>query len=65
VFQKATYGLLSACITMYVVFVLSRAGLPERQVAGARIVATGLGAVIGLAVQLVDGALGPTAHRPV
>jgi Fusaric acid resistance protein-like len=51
VFQKATYGLFSACVTAYVVFILSFAGAPDRRVAVARIVATALGAAIGLAVE--------------
>jgi hypothetical protein len=50
-FQKATYGLLSACVTAYVVFLLSLAGQPERQVAMARVAATALGAVVGLVVE--------------
>jgi hypothetical protein len=53
-FQRATYGLLSACVTSYVVFLLSFAGLPEGQVAVARIVATAVGAAIGLAVHGAD-----------
>jgi len=51
VFQKATYGLLSTFVTMYVVFLMALAGQPERDVAAARIVATAVGAAIGLAVQ--------------
>jgi hypothetical protein len=54
-FQKATYGLLSAWVTIYVVFILSFAGLPEREVALSRIFATALGGGIALAVQAVDG----------
>jgi hypothetical protein len=57
VFQKATYGLFSACVTAYVVFILSFAGAPDRRVAAARIVATALGAAIGLAVEGADAAL--------
>jgi Fusaric acid resistance protein-like len=57
VFQKATYGLFSACVTAYVVFILSFAGAPDRRVAVARIVATALGAAIGLAVEGADAAL--------
>jgi hypothetical protein len=50
-FQRATYGLLSACITAYVVFILSLTGLPESEVAIARIAATALGGAVGLAVE--------------
>jgi fusaric acid resistance family protein len=53
-FQKASYGLLSACITAYVVFILSLAGLSEREVAISRIIATALGGAIALAVQWID-----------
>jgi hypothetical protein len=60
-FQKATYGLLSACVTAYVVFLLSLAGQPERQVAMARVAATALGAVVGL---VVEGAGEMLARRP-
>jgi uncharacterized membrane protein YccC len=54
IFHKATYGLLSAFVTAYVVFLLSFAGVPEGQVAVARIVATAIGAAIGLAVHAAD-----------
>lgn len=53
-FQKATYGTLSAFVTLYVVFVLSLGGLSEERVAVARIFSTALGAGIGLVVQLAD-----------
>jgi hypothetical protein len=56
-FQKASYGLLSACVTAYVVFILSLAGLSEREVAISRIVATALGGAIALAVQWIDWGL--------
>jgi uncharacterized membrane protein YccC len=52
-FQKATYGLLSAFVTVYVVFILSLAGLPEGKVALARIAATVIGGAIGIAVEAV------------
>jgi hypothetical protein len=64
VFQKATYGLFSACVTAYVVFILSFAGAPDRRVAVARIVATALGAAIGLAVEGADAALRRIRARP-
>ncbi len=54
VFQRATYGLLSACATAYVVFILSLVGLAEKEVAESRIAATALGGAIALAVQSVD-----------
>jgi hypothetical protein len=57
-FQKATYGLFSACVGAYVVLIMSLGGSPEREVAVARMVATLTGAAVGLAVQFVDGALG-------
>ncbi len=60
VFQKATYGLFSACVGMYVVFILSLGGVSEAEVAIARLEATLVGTAIGLAVQLVDG----WARRP-
>jgi hypothetical protein len=63
VFQKATYGLFSTFVTAYVVLVLSFAGAPERQVAVARIVATALGAAIGLAVEATDASLRRTRLR--
>jgi hypothetical protein len=53
-FQKASYGLLSACVTVYVVFILSLAGLPEEQVALSRILVTIVGGSIAVAVQLGD-----------
>jgi hypothetical protein len=56
-FQKASYGLLSACVTIYVVFIFSLAGVPEEQVAMARIVATALGGSIALVVQVADWAM--------
>jgi hypothetical protein len=54
VFHRATYGLFSACVTIYAVALLSFLGQAEREVAVSRIVATLLGAAIGLGVQLVD-----------
>lgn len=54
VFHKATYGLFSACVTIYAVALLAFLGQAGREVAVARIVATLLGAAIGLGVQLVD-----------
>ena len=53
-FQKASYGLLSACVTAYVVFILSLAGAAEKEVALARIIATTLGGAVALAVQWID-----------
>ena len=50
-FQTATYGVFAACATMYIVFVLSLAGLPEGAVAVTRIVATAIGGAIALSVQ--------------
>jgi len=64
-FQKATYGLFSAFVAMYVVFLLALAGLPEEQVAVARIVATLVGACVGLAVQIADSALGRARLVPL
>jgi hypothetical protein len=61
-FQKATYGLLSACVTVYVVFILSLAGVPESEVAVARIAATALGGAIAIAVQAV-GSVGAAVAR--
>lgn len=61
-FQKATYGLLSACVTVHVVLILSLAGLPEGEVALARIAATALGGAIGVGVEAV-GALGAAVAR--
>jgi Fusaric acid resistance protein-like len=58
VFHKATYGLFSACVTTYVVFLLSFAGQRAREIELARIVATLLGAAIGLAVQWADDVRG-------
>jgi hypothetical protein len=54
VFQKASYGLLSAFVTGYVVFIMALAGQPEEQVARARIVATLIGGGIAAGVQAVD-----------
>lgn len=53
-FQKASYGLFSCCVTVYAVAVLAFLGQTGHDVAVARIVATLLGAAIGLGVQLVD-----------
>jgi hypothetical protein len=53
-FQRATYGLFSTCVGMYVVFVRSLLGAAEEEIAVARVIATLLGAAIGLAVQLAD-----------
>jgi hypothetical protein len=53
-FQKATYGLFSASVTLYVVFILSFIGLPEGQVSVARIVATVLGSAVALAIHGLD-----------
>ena len=53
-FQKATYGLFSASVTLYVVFILSFIGLPEGQVSIARIVATVLGSAVALAIHGLD-----------
>jgi hypothetical protein len=53
-FQKASYGLLSAWVTIYVVFILSLAGQPEQDVALSRIFATALGGVVAVGVQLGD-----------
>jgi hypothetical protein len=50
-FQTATYGVFAACATMYIVFILSLAGLPEGAVAVTRIVATAIGGAIALSVQ--------------
>jgi hypothetical protein len=57
VFHRATYGLFSAFITMYAVAILAFTGQPERGIATARIVATLVGAAIGLGVQLIDDLL--------
>jgi uncharacterized membrane protein YccC len=46
------YGVFSACITTYVVLLLSALGLPEPQVAWHRIAATLLGAAVALSVHL-------------
>jgi uncharacterized membrane protein YccC len=54
VFQKASYGLLSAWVTIYVVFILSLAGQAEEDVALSRIFATTLGGVVAVGVQLGD-----------
>ena len=54
-FQKASYGLLSASVTLYVVFILALAGQPEKEVAMSRIVATALGGAIAIGVQVGDG----------
>ncbi len=62
-FQRATYGLLSVCVTAYAVFLLSYAGLPEAEVAVARIVATSVGAAIGLAVHAADALGGGALWR--
>jgi hypothetical protein len=61
-FQKATYALLSASVAAYAVFLLSFAGVPEGQAAFGRIVATALGALVGLAVHGAD-ALSKIASR--
>jgi hypothetical protein len=54
VFQKASYGLLSAFVTGYVVFIMALAGQPEERVAVARIVATLVGGGIAAGVQGAD-----------
>jgi hypothetical protein len=53
-FQKASYGLFSCCVTVYAVAVLAFLGQTGHDVAVARIIATLVGAAIGLGVQLVD-----------
>jgi hypothetical protein len=53
-FQRATYGLFSGFVSMYVIFILSLAGSPAGEVARTRIYATLLGATIGIAVQVAD-----------
>ncbi len=58
VFQRARYVLFSVCITVYAVALLAFVGQAERAVAISRIVATLLGATIGLGVQLVDEIVG-------
>jgi len=64
-FQKATYALLSACVTAYVVFLYSFLVMPEEQVAVARILATGLGGAIALVVQGVDWGVRRRRSDPV
>lgn len=56
-FQKATYGLLSACVTAYVVFVFAFGGHSEERVALARVVATSVGGAVSLAVVGIDRGL--------
>jgi hypothetical protein len=63
VFQKASYGLLSACVTVYVVFLLSLAGMTEEQVAVSRIVATTLGGAVALGVHGGDLVVGYLSSR--
>lgn len=64
-FQKASYGLLSAWVTIYVVFILSLAGQPEQDVALSRILATALGAVVAVGIQLGDWLVWRRRHGAV
>ena len=56
-FQKATYGLFSAAVTLYVVFMLSFLGLPEPTVALARVLATVTGSVLAFLIVLAEKGL--------
>jgi hypothetical protein len=62
-FQKATYGLLSACVGLYVIFLLSIAGSPAGALARARIEATLVGAALGILVQVADEAVARRGRR--
>jgi len=53
-FQKATYGLFSAAVTLYVVFMLSFLGLPEPTVAQARVLATVTGSLLAFLIVLAE-----------
>jgi uncharacterized membrane protein YccC len=52
--QRVNYGVFSACITTYVVLLLSALGLPEPEVALHRVEATLAGAAIALSIRLVS-----------
>jgi len=56
-FQKATYGLFSAAVTLYVVFMLSFIGLDEEHVAVARVLATLIGGALALAMVGVEASV--------
>ena len=65
-FQRVNYGIFSACITAYVVLLLSALNLPTLEVAEERLVATMIGAGIALAIHAPPLRFAQrTGHAPV